>query len=66
MNQIHRATHALDHRAGDHPVRDVSSRADLHRAKNATSILPPRVMPKDNAESKNEDPRSAVTVSFPR
>jgi hypothetical protein len=32
VDEIHRPTHALDYLAGDHPVRDVASGADLHRA----------------------------------
>ena len=32
VDQVHRAAHALDHLAGDHPVGDVAGRGDLHRA----------------------------------
>ena len=31
-HQVHRAAHALDHLARDHPVREVAFFADLHRA----------------------------------
>jgi hypothetical protein len=31
-HQVHRAAHALDHLAGDHPVGQVAFFADLHRA----------------------------------
>ena len=31
-HQVHRAAHALDHLAGDHPVGQVALLADLHRA----------------------------------
>jgi hypothetical protein len=31
-DEIHRAAHALDHLAGDHPVREIAVLAHLHRA----------------------------------
>ncbi len=33
-DQVHRAAHALDHLAGDHPVGDVAFLADFHGTKN--------------------------------
>jgi hypothetical protein len=33
VNQVHGPAHALDHLAGDHPVGEVASSRDLHRAK---------------------------------
>ena len=32
VHEVHRAAHALDHLAGDHPVGDVPARGDLHGA----------------------------------
>ncbi len=34
VDQVHRAAHPLDHRAGHHPVRDVTLRRDLHGSEN--------------------------------
>ena len=31
-DEVHRAAHALDHLAGDHPVGEVARLGDLHRA----------------------------------
>src|SRR5439155_23309877 len=34
-DQIHRAAHAFDHRAGHHPVGQITSHANLHSAKHS-------------------------------
>ena len=31
-DEVHRAAHALDHLAGDHPVGEIAVLGDLHRA----------------------------------
>ena len=39
-DEIHRAAHALDHLAGDHPVGDVAVLRDLHRAEHGEVDMP--------------------------
>ena len=40
VDEVHRATHPLDHLPGDHPVGDVAGRGDLHRAEDRGVDLP--------------------------
>ena len=51
-DEIHRAAHALDHLAGDHPVGEIAVLRHLHGAEDRRSICPPRTMPKELAEEK--------------
>eukprot|EP01025_Chloroclados_australasicus_P040009 TRINITY_DN4164_c1_g1_i6.p1 TRINITY_DN4164_c1_g1~~TRINITY_DN4164_c1_g1_i6.p1 ORF type:complete len:316 (+),score=45.89 TRINITY_DN4164_c1_g1_i6:256-1203(+) len=39
-DQVHRAAHALDHLAGDHPVGDIALLADFHGAQDAHVDVP--------------------------
>jgi Zn-finger nucleic acid-binding protein len=39
-DEVHRAAHALDHLAGDHPVGEVALLGDLHRAQDAQVDVP--------------------------
>jgi hypothetical protein len=58
VDQVHRAAHALDHLARGSSSWRCRRRRDLHGARIAASTLPPRIIPKLVAESKNE--RSAA------
>ena len=65
-DEIHRAAHALDHLARDHPVGEVALLADLHRAEDGEVDVPAA----DHREAlgAREDgasPGSIVTVSLP-
>ena len=55
-DQVHRAAHALDHRAGDHPVREVAVAETCMPPSTATSMCPPRIIAKLVAESKYDAP----------
>ena len=65
-HQVHRAAHALDHLAGDHPVGEVALLGDLHGAEDGEID----VAAADHGEAvgAGEDGRSraaSVTVSLP-
>jgi hypothetical protein len=46
----------FDHVSGDHPVGQVAAGGDLHGAEHRGVFLPPRIMPKESAESENAAP----------
>jgi hypothetical protein len=58
--QIHCPTHAFDHLAWDHPVREVAGWLTCMAPRTATSTWPPLIMPKACAEFKHEP--SATTM----
>ena len=39
-DQVHRAAHAFDHFAGDHPIGDVAIFGNLHRPQNCQVYMP--------------------------
>ena len=51
-DQIHRAAHALDQLAGDHPVRQIAGFRDLHRAEDRHRDLAAADHPEALAQSK--------------
>jgi hypothetical protein len=63
VNEVHRATHAFDCLAADHPVGDIPQARHLHRAEDATSILPARIVAKLVAESKKLPPPATASCA---
>jgi hypothetical protein len=47
-DEVHRAAHALDHFAGDHPVGDVAGSESCMAPRMHMSMCPPRIMPKES------------------
>jgi hypothetical protein len=65
-DEIHRAAHALDHLAGDHPVREVALLGDLHRAQDReVDVAAADLGEADSALENTAEPGSIVTVSLP-
>ena len=51
-DQVHRAAHALDHLAGDHPVGEVAVLGTSIAPRIARSIWPPRIIAKRSGRPK--------------
>ena len=58
-DQIHRAAHALDHLAGNHPVGEVAFLVDLSAPSTVTSMCPPRTIANESALLKYAAARAA-------
>jgi hypothetical protein len=56
VDEVHRAAHALDHLAGDHPVGEVAAGETCIAPRIARSMWPPRIIPKTLA-SRRSAPR---------
>ena len=65
MDEVHRAAHALDHLARDHPVGEVAGSQTCMAPRTAVSMWPPRIMPKRRGGVEERGARRTVTVSLP-
>ena len=64
MDQVHRATPALDHLAGIVQFAMSPCAETCIAPGSPRSIFAARIIPNDVAESKTDAPRRSVTVSF--